>query len=120
MTAIGHNALERDLAARINEAHHSAMRHADKAISQAIACGEMLLEAKAKLPHGQWLPWLRKNITFGERSAQGYMRIAQKYAGRNLPAWASDKHCRPWRRPGDIDGRRWTPSWNCGSPIARP
>jgi hypothetical protein len=67
-----------DLAARINEAHRLAMHHAGEAVAQAIACGMMLLEAKAKVPHGQWLPWLRENIPFGERSAQGYMRLAQR------------------------------------------
>jgi len=67
-----------DLGARINEAHHLAIGHAGKAIEQAIACGQLLLEAKAKVPHGKWLPWLRNNISFGERSAQGYMRIAQR------------------------------------------
>jgi hypothetical protein len=65
-----------DLAARINEAHHLAMHHAGEAIGQAIACGQMLLEARSKAGHGQWLPWLRQNVTFGERSAQGYMRLA--------------------------------------------
>jgi hypothetical protein len=65
-----------DLPARINEAHVRAIEHAGQALGHAIACGKMLLEAKAKVPHGQWLPWLRDNITFGERSAQGYMRIA--------------------------------------------
>jgi hypothetical protein len=44
----------------------------------AAACGKLLLEAKAKVPHGQWLPWLRANVAFGERSAQGYMRIASR------------------------------------------
>jgi hypothetical protein len=67
-----------DLAARINEAHHLAMHHAGEALVQAIACGQMLLEAKSKAGHGQWLPWLRQNVTFGERSAQGYMRIAER------------------------------------------
>jgi hypothetical protein len=66
-----------DLAHRINETHHLAMRHADEAVAQAIACGKMLLEAKSTVPHGQWLPWLRQNVTFGERSAQGYMRLAR-------------------------------------------
>jgi hypothetical protein len=34
-----------DLAARINEAHHRAMHHVGEALGQAIACGQMLLEA---------------------------------------------------------------------------
>jgi DUF3102 family protein len=67
-----------DLGARINEAHTRAITHAVKSVEHAIACGEMLIEAKAKVPHGQWLPWLRKNIKFGERSAQGYMRIVRR------------------------------------------
>ena len=67
-----------NLAARINETHGQAMRHAGLAIGFAIACGELLLKAKATVPHGQWLPWLRVNCSFGERSAQGYMRIAQR------------------------------------------
>jgi len=70
-----------DLGARINEAHRLAIQYAGKAIEHAIACGQMLLEAKANVPHGKWLPWLRENVTFGERSAQGYMRIAQKAKG---------------------------------------
>jgi hypothetical protein len=73
----GSNSLA-DLAGRINEAHQLAMQHASEAVMQAIACGKMLLEAKAKLRHGQWLPWLRQNVAFGERSAQGYMRLAQR------------------------------------------
>ena len=70
--------LTTNLAGRINEAHALAMQHAGKAVGFAIACGELLLEAKASIPHGQWLPWLRTNVDFGERSAQGYMRIAQR------------------------------------------
>jgi hypothetical protein len=66
------------LAVRINETHALAMQHAGKAVGFAIACGELLLEAKARVPHGQWLPWLRANVAFGERSAQGYMRIARR------------------------------------------
>jgi hypothetical protein len=66
------------LGARINEAQRLAIEHAGNAIEQAIACGQMLLEAKARVPHGKWLPWLRDNITFGERSAQGYMRVAKR------------------------------------------
>ena len=66
----------KSLAVRINETHALAMQHAGQAIGFAIACGELLLEAKRSIQHGQWLPWLRANVAFGERSAQGYMRIA--------------------------------------------
>jgi hypothetical protein len=104
-----------DLGARINEAHQLAIGHAGKAIEHAIACGQMLLEAKAKVPHGKWLPWLRDNITFGERSAQGYMRIAQRVPRqiRNGVADFSSLALRFTPLPSRvrIGERRSTPKW---------
>jgi hypothetical protein len=39
--------------------------------------GERLLEAKALLPHGQWLPWLQEHCGASERTARDYMRLAE-------------------------------------------
>lgn len=41
--------------------------------------GRCLLEAKAQLKHGEWLPWLRDEVVFSEASAQRYMRLAREY-----------------------------------------
>lgn len=41
--------------------------------------GRCLLEAKAQLKHGEWLPWLRDEAAFSEASAQRYMRLAREY-----------------------------------------
>ena len=41
--------------------------------------GRCLLEAKAQLRHGEWLPWLRDEAAFSEASAQRYMRLAREY-----------------------------------------
>jgi len=60
------------------------MQHYGKTMEHAIACGDLLAKAKADVPHGQWLPWLRQNIDFSERTSQGYMRLArspQRVAG---------------------------------------
>jgi hypothetical protein len=38
-----------------------------------VKIGELLLEAKAQLPHGCWLPWLRRGFSLSERSARRYM-----------------------------------------------
>jgi hypothetical protein len=80
------------LAAEINEAHALALKHADSAVEQAMRCGNLLMEAKAKAPHGHWLPWLRQNVEFSERTAQAYMRIAQRF-NRN-PQRATDLSAR--------------------------
>lgn len=41
--------------------------------------GQCLIEAKAMLPHGEWLPWLTERAEFSERSAQYFMRIAREW-----------------------------------------
>ena len=67
-----------NLAQRINteaEAAHAAVR---KGLEHALKAGELLIEAKAVVPHGQWLPWLEANCTVAERSAQLYMRVARE------------------------------------------
>ena len=66
------------LGAEINEQHTLAIQHASKALEHAFTCGELLIEAKSKARHGQWLPWLRENISFSERTCQAYMRLVQR------------------------------------------
>jgi Protein of unknown function (DUF3102) len=50
--------------------------------------GLLLREAKAKLKHGDWLPWLRENLDLTRRTASGYMRLQMGHP------------CPIWRRPG--------------------
>ena len=66
------------LAVEINGEHALAMQHAGAAVSHGIKVGQLLLQAKETIAHGQWLPWLRANVLFSERTAQSYMRIAHK------------------------------------------
>jgi hypothetical protein len=42
----------------------------------AVAAGKLLIEAKAQIPHGQWLMWLREHVQIPERTAQRYMEVA--------------------------------------------
>lgn len=41
--------------------------------------GQLLIEAKGKLKHGEWLPWLRDEVDFSEATAQRFMRLAREY-----------------------------------------
>jgi hypothetical protein len=44
--------------------------------------GRLLAEAKEKMPHGEWLPWLKDEVSMSERSAQKYIKatdFAVKY-----------------------------------------
>lgn len=66
-----------DLAARIRAEHAATSVALKSSITHGITAGEMLIEAKAQLPHGQWLPWLRDHCEISERTAQLYMRLAK-------------------------------------------
>lgn len=70
-----------DLAARIKIEHEASLLSMKRGLEHAIAAGNLLIEAKAQLKHGQWLPWLREVCqSLPERTASLYMRLA-----RNLP-----------------------------------
>ncbi len=66
-----------DLAARIKAEHNAVVAAFRHGIEHAIRTGELLLEAKAQLPHGEWGSWLEANCEISERSASRYMRLAR-------------------------------------------
>lgn len=45
-----------------------------------IKIGQRLIEAKAMLSHGEWLPWLNDRVEFSERSAQNLMRLSREWS----------------------------------------
>ena len=46
------------------------------AVETAIRAGELLIEAKSRLKHGEWLSWLEANFPKTRRTAENYMRLA--------------------------------------------
>jgi hypothetical protein len=65
-----------DLRERLKIEHAAVVGALKTFRSRALACGDILIEAKAQLKHGQWLPWL-KSCAVPERTAQAYMRLAR-------------------------------------------
>lgn len=45
-----------------------------------ITIGKGLIEAKALLSHGEWLPWLTEMVEFSESTAQRFMRLAREWS----------------------------------------
>lgn len=66
-----------DLSARIRVEHHATSAALKSSVEHAMAAGDLLIEAKELVPHGQWLPWLAENCELSERTAQLYMRTAK-------------------------------------------
>lgn len=74
-----------DLATIANREHALAFEAGVSFIEHAIRAGEALLEAKAQIRHGEWLPWLAKNFDASEDTAERYMKVASNSARvRNL------------------------------------
>jgi hypothetical protein len=59
-----------DIATLIRREHEAVASSAKKALAHAIAAGELLIEAKKQVKHGEWLPWLGTNCEISERTAQ--------------------------------------------------
>jgi hypothetical protein len=66
------------LAAEINEAHRNVGRCGSEQVAHALVAGARLIEAKSRVKHGEWLPWLAENFEFSPRTAQTYMWLAQR------------------------------------------
>lgn len=45
-----------------------------------LTIGRGLIEAKALLSHGEWLPWLEERVDISEKVAQNFMRLARHYS----------------------------------------
>ena len=66
-----------DIAARVKVEHTAVSSALKESLRHSIVAGELLLEAKEQVPHGQWLPWLQEHCTMSDRTAQLYMRVAK-------------------------------------------
>jgi ABC-type uncharacterized transport system ATPase component len=71
-----------DLAARIRAEHEATIIALGHSIQHAMAAGDLLIEAKAQLKHGQWLPWLKEHCAVSDRTARLYMRLARRRSRR--------------------------------------
>ena len=70
-----------DLAARIRAEHEATSLALRRTVEHAMAAGDLLLEAKATVPHGQWLQWFADNCgPISERTGQLYMKLAKNRA----------------------------------------
>jgi site-specific DNA-methyltransferase (adenine-specific) len=65
-----------ELAVRANDEHRLGNEAARDAANHWVAAGRALLEAKAQVGHGEWLPWLTTNFEGSERTARRYMTVA--------------------------------------------
>jgi hypothetical protein len=68
------------LAAEIRDEVDAAEADFQSAVGHAIRAGELLIEAKAQVKHGEWHDWLGEHFPASVRTAQGYMRLVKHQA----------------------------------------
>jgi hypothetical protein len=78
--ATGDDVSVRDLDAIVAQIRWHGARMIERlrqTLDEAREIGGLLIEAKAQVSHGEWLPWLAENVAISERTAQEWMRLAK-------------------------------------------
>lgn len=66
-----------ELAATINREHQLVLEGVSGVIEHAIRAGEALVEVRARVLWGEWMPWLEKNFPYSLPTAYRYIRCAE-------------------------------------------
>lgn len=67
-----------ELVQRIQDRARRLNRHAQLAAKCAFEIGQLLIEAKSQVPHGEWEAWLSEHCNLAPRTARAYMRLAKE------------------------------------------
>lgn len=70
------------LATSVNDKHREVRRLGRKAKEIAADIGEMLIQKKAELKHGEFIPWVEQWCSFSDRRARQYVKVAQTKRNR--------------------------------------
>jgi hypothetical protein len=83
-----------DLARRIQAEHEAVIAAVKSGAEHAMAAGDLLIQAKAKVNHGGWQLWLKEHCAFSEGTAQLYMQLAENRAStlHHLATKAREAH----------------------------
>lgn len=75
------------IAAEIN---HLKMHTQVTVLNNAIEIGRRLVEAKQRVPHGEWGNWLETAVEFKRSTANNLMRIFEEYGSEQLSLFVED------------------------------
>lgn len=70
MNTIALNSVE-----EITTLHGEIVSAAISSLSKASRIGELLTQERERLKHGEWLPWIKANLPFTDRTARNYIRV---------------------------------------------
>jgi hypothetical protein len=73
-------------ASEINRLHKEFGEGLRLTLEKAVHIGELLVAAKAECGHGNWLSWIKTNLSFSEETANRYMRCFYNREQLNSPS----------------------------------
>jgi hypothetical protein len=68
----------------VEDARDEIRRLGKQTVEAICEIGRLLTEVKQRLPHGQWLPWLKAEFAWSERTAQRFMNSHALIKSANL------------------------------------
>jgi hypothetical protein len=76
--------LETKLADKLRNAADRIRERVKKTVEDIIEVGNDLLAVKEALPHGQFLPWIKAEFGWSERTAQNFMSVAEQFKSAKI------------------------------------
>lgn len=68
----------KQLQTAINREHEFVRQSAKDMVQHALNCGNLLMQAKERVPHGGWAAWVDANFKGSEWVARKYMQLARE------------------------------------------
>ncbi|HEY7157091.1 MAG TPA: DUF3102 domain-containing protein [Gemmataceae bacterium] len=84
VVGFNYDLLETKLADKVRSAADRIRERVKKTVEDIIEVGNDLLAVKEALPHGQFLPWLKAEFGWSERSAQNFMSVAEQFKSAKI------------------------------------
>ena len=74
--------LEPQLAKQVSDRAQRIRQRVKKTVEGIIEVGKELLTVKALLPHGRFGAWLKTEFGWGERTAENFMNVAERFGAK--------------------------------------
>ncbi len=84
VVGFNYDLLETKLADKLRNAADRIRERVKKTVEDIIEVGNDLLAVKDALPHGQFLPWIKAEFGWSERTAQNFMSVAEQFKSAKI------------------------------------
>jgi|WetSurMetagenome_2_1015567.scaffolds.fasta_scaffold109152_1 hypothetical protein len=69
------NEVTSGVVSEVNRLHAEIAADLKMTLEKVLRIGELLYQQKAAMKHGEFIPWMKANLTFTDRTARNYMKM---------------------------------------------